>query len=204
VRRLAAAVLAAVLVAEGLPTAHEACAQVRWDAEAAAGGAGRVLASRPSGGGAASAGPVFDVAAHLALVPLVRVGLYAHEEASPLSSEGARTLRGGGVDARLAIPWLRGAVRGYLRFGLGEIAVSSSPHRVWAVPGVVATSAAGSFTEVPVGIGALYRLDRLLWLSAEVGARVGFAFGGRAYGGTSSNGTDVAALSLELGVMWGR
>ncbi len=177
-----------------------AAAQVRYDAELEEGVARRVLASRPPSGGDATFGPYLDGEVHLALAPLVRVGVYAHYETSPVSGADTRDLASGGLDARIAVPWLRGDVRGYLRVGLGEAGVFASGY---GGRRFVAAST-GSFSEVPLALGVAYRVYPKLAFTGELGARVGFGFGGGAYSAAGATGDDVLAVGLALGVAWGK
>ena len=186
--------------------AHDARGQVRTDAELLEGAELRVLSHRPLAAGDATASPTMDLEGHVALVPLLRVGAYAHYDVSPLSGEGSRQLASGGLDLRVTLPWLRGGMRAYARLGLGEVGTAVSAHVLGPNEtrgALFVPSSSGSFTEVPLALGFAYRLERSLWLTAEAGARLGFGFGGSAYGGTGS-GNDVAAIFLDAGVSWGR
>jgi hypothetical protein len=170
---------------------------VRWDAEIAEGADVRVLTSRPAGEAASGAGPSLDLSAHVALVPLVRIGVYAHHDAS---TEG-QSLSSAGLDVRVLFPWLSGGLRGYVHAGVGEALAVAPAHAL--VGGAFVSAASGSLTEVPFAVGLTYRVDPGLWLSLEAGARLGFAFGGAAYG-SGSAGDDALAVFLDAGVVWGR
>jgi hypothetical protein len=181
---------------------RDAAAQVRWDVGVAGGAAGRFLAARPPGEGEASAGPDFEAEGHVVVLPLVRLGGYLHLDESAVAGAGydvTRDIFAGGLDLRLVSPWPRRDVRVYLRAGIGEA-------RVWmpARGGAEArAAAAGYFTEAPLALGIAWRPYPPIWLTAEVGARVGFAFGGATYG-AASVGEDLAAVYGAVGVMWGR
>ena len=176
--------------------ASPAEAAVRWDTEIAEGADVRVLTSRPPGESASTAGPALDLSAHLALIPLVRIGVYAHHDAST----EARSLSSTGFDLRVLLPWVSRRVRGYVHAGIGEVLAVAPAH---ALAGAFIPSGSGSFTEVPLAVGVTYRVDPRLWLSVEAGARMGFAFGGGTYGAGSA-GDDVVAVFVETGVVWGR
>jgi len=182
---------ALAITSAALTCGHDAHAQVRWDAELEDGLMRRVLDHKPAGANDATFGPTLDAAVHLALVPLIRVGAYGHYDACPVSGEVVRTFVSGGLDARVLVPWLRGDLRGYARVGLGEAGVLEEAR------------AGGHFTEVPVAVGALYRVRRRVWVTAEIGARLGFGFGGAGYA-AQTNGEDPVGVFLDLGVMWGR
>jgi len=207
VRRALAPLSLATALASG---EHEALAQVRWDAEVQAGVERRVLTSRPPGVVDAGPGPLLAASTHVALIPLLRVGLYLAYDASPVAALDARELVSGGVDVRLLSPWPRGSRRVYVRVGLGQVGMFSSAHGLLdgraAGGSALVPAARGTFTEVPLAVGVLCRVTAPIWITAEAGARVGFGFGGGAYspGGSVTNGDDSAAMFVDLGVMWGR
>jgi hypothetical protein len=180
-------------------------AQVRWDVGVSGGAAARFLSSRPAGEGEASAGPSFEAEGHIVVFPLVRVGAYLHFDESPIAGNGfdvTRDVVAGGLDLRVGSPWPHGNARVYLRAGIGEAGVGV-PSRT-AFGGERVPGSGGRFTEVPVALGVAYRPYSPFWLTAEAGARVGFAFGGAAYGAGGSVGEDAAAVYGCVGVMWGR
>ena len=193
-----------------------ATAQVRWDADLAEGAERRVLTSRPAGGADAGFGPAMEASTHLVLVPLVRVGVYVQCDSSPVSAQESRELFSGGVDLRIVSPWPRGDLRGYARVGVGEVGTFASAHGLTdtgaSAGGRFVAGANGRFTEVPIAFGLLSRVATPLWVTAEVGARLGFAFAGPAYlpatghdgGGSVTSGNDTFAVFADVGVMWGR
>jgi len=184
---------------------RDAAAQVRWDVGAGAGVAGRFVSLRPPGEGEPSAGPSFEAVGHVVIFPLVRVGAYVHVDESPLATTDANVTRdvvAGGLDLRLVSPWPQGKTRVYLRAGIGEADVVAPSHLT--LDRVSIPSASGHFTEVPLALGIAYRPHPPFWLTAEAGARVGFAFGGGSYAAATSLGDDVVAVYLHVGVMWGR
>jgi hypothetical protein len=195
--------LVAWAIALGLSiVASDAAAQVRWDVGVGTGATERVLSSRPAMASEPSAGPTFEAEGHILVLPLVRVGGYLHFDESAIVSgafDVTRDVFAGGLDLRLVSPWPRRDVRVYLRAGLGEAGVRLPPH---GAPNAFATTT-GYFTEVPIALGIAWRPYSPFWLTAETGVRVGFAFGGAAYG-RASVGDDVAALYGTVGVMWGR
>jgi hypothetical protein len=185
-------------------TSHEAAAQVRWDVGGGVGVAGRFLSSRPAGQGEPSVGPSFEAEGHVVVLPLVRVGAYLHFDESPVagSANVTRDVFAGGLDLRLVSPWPRGNARVYLRAGIGEAGVTAPPHLSLTTDSISSTS--GHFTEVPLAVGLAYRPYAPFWLTAEAGARLGFAFGGTTYGADASLGEDKVAVYGTVGVMWGR
>ncbi len=192
--------LAALAVA--LPFAlvsSRAGAQVHWDASAELGIMKRDLLHRPSGAPQAGFGPAGQLTAHVALLPLVRVGAYIGHDISPFASDGsaggsalapsARDVTWGGLRAKLMSPWPRGDARVWLFVGFGYAGVyqrSTSTTVGFPGPGGVATErvvhgAGGGFFEVPFGLGASYKLRKPWQLCAELGARAGFGHSGSVY-----------------------
>jgi hypothetical protein len=212
-------------LAAGLALApRDAGAQVHWDAALSAGVAKRFLSEKPPGGGDAMFGPVLDLQGHVALLPLVRVGAYAHGEISPTESVApARLLFSGGVHARIHSPWPHGAWRLWLGAGFGYAAAHApgytqtvtlppDPLRPSGSVTVSVAPSGGGFFDVPVSIGVAWRPRKPFQLFAELGSRFGFAFSGSLYGENggratndptiviASEGKDVFALFLTLGV----
>jgi hypothetical protein len=188
---------------------HEARAQVRWDAEVQGGFDARWLTSRVAGVGNADIGPEIGLSGHIALVPLVRAGLYVeYEEASTIPNVATRQLFGVGLDGRVYSPWPRGDERLYGRVGIGE-RFTFAGRSVFPDGGVVG-STDGAFTEVPLAIGFTDRFAPSVSITAELGARVGFGFVGGAYHARFSPGSptiayddDTLALYFDIGVQWG-
>jgi hypothetical protein len=183
------------LVVLGLALPYrEAAAQLHWDASAQVGGMKRFLADRPSGGQDAGFGPMGQLAAHVALLPLVHVGGYFGHDISPLPiGDGtARDLTFGGVRAKGMLPFVRGAVRAWVFAGFGYAGVyqrsyGSTFEKPNPLGGTEARSgrvegAGGGFFEVPFGIGASYKLYKPWEICAELGGRVGFGQTGSVYG----------------------
>jgi hypothetical protein len=184
---------------------REAQAQVRWDAELQEGAEKRILTSKPSGGSDSRFSPSLEASGHVALIPLVRVGLYARYEASSIARQDTRQMLSGGLDVRVLFPWPQGDTRLYARIGLGKMGTYAPSHPAPDRPdSVMLAGAWGHFTEVPLAIGLVYRVSSPVWLTAEAGARVGFAFAGNAYGVAGESGDDTVALFLSAGLMWGR
>lgn len=182
---------AIALFALALPTS--AMAQLHWDASGQVGVMKRVLADRPAGGKDAGFGPVAQVSAHVALLPLVRLGAYFGYEISPIGGDtSARDIAWGGLHAKLMSPWPRGALRAWLFGGFGYAGVyarSTSAPRNFpgpaAQPSVTANALVsgthGGYFDVPFGIGASYKLRKPFELCAELGGHAGFGHHGRAY-----------------------
>lgn len=209
-----------------LLAAPAAKAQLHWDASLQAGAQKRFLVERPRGVDDAGVGPVAQLAAHVALLPLVRVGGYFGHDISPLGGDAAaRAITFGGLRAKVMSPWPRGAVRAWVFVGFGYAGVyARSYETTFLVPqpsGPAApvaarvASAGGSFFDLPFGVGASYKLRKPWELVAELGMRVGFGHTGSVYedpgpqvktpGRPDDNvlptGTDRFALGLTVGVL---
>jgi hypothetical protein len=174
----------------GLVWSSDAMAQIRWDVGVEGGAMRRGLTSRPPGQPDPGFGPMVEAQGHVALLPLLRLGAYAHLDASPIAGERARDIFAGGVDLRLVFPWPRGDWRAYARGALGE-----------------AGSREGFFTEVPLALGGAYRVVPSVWVTTELGTRLGFGFGGGDYRSSAAGGRvgyDTVAVYLTAGIMFGR
>jgi hypothetical protein len=183
-----------VLVLLVLPSvAH---AQVHWDVGAQAGAMKRFTTGGDSGAPSPGFGPTFGLQGHVALVPLVRAGLYAEQDVSPVSAEGPRTFWAGGLHFRVTPPLLSSPWRTWLFVGAGyAYAYSRGVH------------ADGGFLEVPVGLGLGRKLGAHGLLFTELGARFGVISSGRMYDRSTAGlegvpflGQDSFALGLTLGL----
>jgi hypothetical protein len=190
-----AALLSAILLAAG-----DAGAQVHWDVGAQAGVLQRFQSNQPAGAPSPIPGPVGEVHAHVAVVPMLRVGPYAAYDVSPLPSSAgvpARQFVEGGLRGKLAPPLLSGPWHTWAFLGLGY-AWAFLPG--YTVAGRPAGGIDGGILDLPAGVGVGYRLRgaRDPWeLTAELGARVGLAFFGPLY---ADGPHDSFALSLSVGV----
>ncbi len=163
-------------------------AQVHADVELEAGAEKRFLHARPPLGEDAGFGPTFELAGHLAVLPLLRAGAYVSHDISPVSGEDTREITSAGLSVRLLSPWPRGRFHAWFGAGFGYVS-AYAPSYVEAIPserGGVATAAtvegaAGGFFEVPLRIGASLRLSGPWELVLEAGARIGFGFVGSMY-----------------------
>lgn len=189
-----------------------------------AGATKRFLSSRPAGSGDAGFGPAGQLAAHVALLPLVRVGGYASYDLSPGPGDAAaRDVFAVGLRAKVLSPWPRGSFRTWALLGIGYARVHARGYdtRIDGPAGprdATVDGAGGGFAEVPIGIGASYKLRKPLELTAELGFRVGFAHHGDAYqapgaalvihdappasGAMLPPGVDRFALGLTVGVLF--
>ncbi|MCL2779463.1 MAG: hypothetical protein FWD73_15840 [Polyangiaceae bacterium] len=199
-------------------------AQVHSDVSAQVGLMKRFLTGRPSGERNAGVGPTAEIGAHIALLPLVRAGAYIGHDISP-STAAARDLTWAGARVKIVSPWPSSPFRAWLFAGFGyagvyarsyatQTTISNIGHESAPQPARV-QGASGGFFEVPLGLGASYKLRKPWELCAELGARVGFAYSGSAYkapgpelaipNAPSSHaapaGRDAFALGLTIGLL---
>jgi hypothetical protein len=174
-------------------------AQVHWDTSAEVGLEKRFLRARPPGSSDAGFGPVARVGAHVALLPLIRVGGYGSFSFSPVSNAAARLLYGGGLEFRLVPPIRLPSVHAYVFTGIGYMGA-----RAGSRDGVPA--GAGGCIDVPLGFALSYRVRKPIEIGGALGTRFSGACRGSLYDdstpppGTRSAyaGTDIFALNLSL------
>ncbi len=188
----------------------------------------RALTARPEGGPDAEFGPSVQLTAHVALIPLVRVGAYVGHDVSPMGGQtSARDVTQAGVRVKLLSPWPRGAWRAWVFAGFGyagiyarsttatRALISASPGTPPVDTEVTVQGAGGGYFDVPFGLGASYKFRRPWELSAELGVRTGFGHRGSAYvapgpevrragqaeGNALPSGKDSLAIGLTVGVL---
>jgi len=165
---------------------------VHWDAGVELGAAYRLTTGQSAGVPAPIPGPAGELHAHVALVPMVRVGGYLAFDVSPVPGFPVREIAEAGLRAKLSPPLLSGAWRDWLFVGVGYARA-------------FAAGEGGGFLDLPVGVGIGYRLRRPWELFAELEGRVGLAFAGPLYDKSAPGpyeGHDSFALSLCVGVSW--
>jgi hypothetical protein len=150
-------------------------------------------------------GPVGELQAHVALLPMLRVGPYLTHDISPLGQAPARQISELGLEARLTPPILPLPWRTWAFIGAGYARTYQPSYEFWHttlfVPG-----AGGGFVDTRLGVGLGYRLSRPWEIFVELGGRLGFAFTGSMYErsacecGVYFAGKDSFALSLSLGL----
>ena len=166
--------------------AREASAQIHGDVGVNVG-----VMDRPRMGGIGKGEPggVGEIEAHLALLPLLRVGVYASHDWSPNNVDGAAwQITSAGLHAKVLAPFVRDKFRAWFFAGFGYAGVyapsydytfdfhdESGPRHTYA------TGAGGSFFEVPLGIGFGWKFAKPWMLQAQLGARVNFGFVGSIY-----------------------
>jgi hypothetical protein len=177
------------IAAVGVFATARAEAQLHFDAGAEAGVSKRLLTDRPPGGPDAGFGAAFEVHGHIAILPLLRAGLYVAHDVAPVPGLAAREITSAGMRVKVVPPLLRGPWRTWLFAGFGYAGVYAPGYAtVYPLPSggapvpVRVAGSGGSYFEVPVGVGASYRLRKWVELTLELGARIGFGFHGSVYG----------------------
>jgi hypothetical protein len=151
-------------------------------------------------------GPVGEVRAHVALVPMLRLGPYVAHEIGLLSGAPAREITEAGVRAKVSPPLFTLPWRSWAFVGVGYARAYEPSHRVEGGAGDFVPGMAGGFLETRVGLGVGYRFDRSWEGFAELGGRIGLLYAGSMYdrGGCGCSepyqGKDSFALSLSLGL----
>jgi hypothetical protein len=217
--------LALLLAGAALFVARGARAQVRWDLGAQAGVMQRLRTGSDVAAPGPEPGPAFGVQGHLAVVPMVRVGLYASGDFSPTSDRGTRSFWEGGLHVKFTPPLLPAPWRTWVFAGFGyAYTYKTSYHHPETDPNghpvdVAYDSTHGGMLDIPAGVGLGYKLQGLsvpCVLFAELGGRFGVGFFGPMYdssntpGGLAPNsalsyaepfmGQDSFALSVSVGL----
>ena len=159
-------------------------ANVNWDVGLEAGAMKRFTTSSQTN--EPGFGPVFELQGHVALIPMLRVGLYAAQDISPMAGWPSRQFYEGGLHVKLTPPLLSSPWRTYLFAGFGAAYVHQAPN-------------GGTLLEVPAGLGLALKVRAPWELFAELGGRAGVAFLGGVYDG-GITGKDSFAVSLSVGV----
>lgn len=179
-----------------------AAAQVRWDAGADVGVMQRFPTGAAPGAPAPLPGPLGEVRAHIALLPMLRLGPYLSHEIGLQSAGPAREITAAGVRAKVTPPFLALPWRSWGFVGVGYARAYEPSH---LVGGELAAGLAGGFLETRVGVGVGYRLDRSWEFFTELGGRFGLTYAGSLYDpacgcGETYEGKDSFALALSLGL----
>ncbi len=167
-----------------LAVAADARAQVNWDFGAEVGAMKRFTTSSQTS--EPGFGPAFELQGHVALIPMLRVGLYAAQDISPMPSWPARQFYEGGLHVKLTPPLLSSPWRTYLFAGFGAAYVRQDPRE-------------GALLEAPAGLGLALKVRAPWEVFAELAGRAGVAFLGGVYDG-GITGKDSFAVSLSVGV----
>jgi hypothetical protein len=160
-----------------------ASAQVHWDAGLSAGAMQRFTTGRAPGFPFPVPGPTGELNAHIAILPLLRLGPYVSYDLSPFAGANAPPAREfveGGLRAKLSPPLLRPPWRTWVFAGIGYAGVYEPSHQV---PGgrPSAPGEGGGILDARLGLGIGYHLSRTWALFAELGGRAGIFFTGSLY-----------------------
>jgi hypothetical protein len=185
--------LALPLCGAALCASSPALAQVNTDLGLSAGAAKRFTSNVPAGVSEPGFGPAFDLRGHVAVLPMLRVGLYVSYDLSPVADEPSRSFVTGGLHVKITPPLLPTPWKAYLFTGFGGGYATSS---------LAAGSVSGGLLEVPLGLGLADRLSPSWELFVELGGRMEVATFGQMYAPSHAGfvGTDSFALSLTVGV----
>ena len=169
--------------------ARPAAAQTHWDANVQAGFSRRFFSGNPNSAGVTgSNGPTVGLEGDVAVVPLLRLGLYADYESAYTGEPKPPQAFSFGGRVKLAIPGTRGNVHWWLFTGFGAVAWEAPGYEQEEVVSLTGSSvttatadvhsASGYFFEVPVGVGGGWRFHKPWELVAELQGRFGFDMNG--------------------------
>ncbi|HEV3190785.1 MAG TPA: hypothetical protein VGY54_09835 [Polyangiaceae bacterium] len=179
-------------------------AQVHWDLGAQLGARQRLPSGRE--GPAPGPGLMGQLQAHVALLPMIRLGPYLAHDISPAPDAPDRQTTEAGLRVKLTPPLLAAPWRGWAFVGLGYARAYSPSHSAASgsgqIPGAEGTALDGAFG---VGVGARVRGPWVFF--AELAGRVGLLFAGAMYDRTPCPclrdpypGKDLFAASLAVGL----
>jgi hypothetical protein len=174
----------------------------------------RIATGGDPGGASREPGPVAELHAHLAILPMLRVGPYLSHDIAPLAGgPPSRQMTEAGLRAKLAPPILSAPWQTWAFLGVGYARAYEPSHTFettypdgLAGPGGVVPGQGGGLLEARVGLGLGYRVSRDWEPFLELGGRVGLLFAGSLYErgacgcGEPYAGKDSFALSLSLGL----
>ncbi|HEX3772487.1 MAG TPA: hypothetical protein VHV30_16530 [Polyangiaceae bacterium] len=163
-------------------------------------------------------GPVFELDVHLALLPMLRAGVYVAHDIEPLSYGPAREFTEAGLRAKLTPPLIGGPWQTWVFAGAGYARVYEPSHALYpsefagASGPVLVDGEGGGLLELRLGLGIGVRLGRGWEPFVELGGRGALAAGSlydREFctssgtgicGGEPYAGKDSFALSLSVGL----
>jgi hypothetical protein len=169
----------------------------------------RIATGGERGGPSREPGPVAELHAHLAILPMLRIGPYFAHDIAPLSGEPLRQFTEAGLRAKLSPPLFAAPWKTWGFIGVGYARVYEPSHaidRPQEPAGGFAPGQGGGLLEARLGVGLGYRLTRGWEAFLELGGRVGVVFAGSLYDpgacscGEPYAGKDSFALSLSLGL----
>ncbi len=164
-----------------LAAPRRAEAQVHWDANVHAGGIGRVFSNDVSGGVPGSIGPIVGVEGDVAIVLLLRLGVYGDYEYADTTEPSFSSVVSFGGRVKLMIPGYRRGVHWWLFSGFGAVLWNAPSYLIanqttqnpdGSSSGITTVPAAnGYFFEIPVGVGMGVRLRHPWELVVELQGR---------------------------------
>jgi hypothetical protein len=212
----------AVVPASLLAFSSTARAQVHYDVGASGALGYHVQTDVLDGNSNPGLGFVGELQAHVAVAPMVRVGLYALYDYSPRSGQPARNFLGGGLSLRILPPvfrtrctfWWIGLGLGYEEVSSGGFSTTITNSSTNAAETVSFPSVTGGELEIPLSVGVARRIAKPFVLFAEIGVRFGIASFGDYYAGRPGSdlssatdlvlpapGNDTFAFFLSGGIM---
>jgi hypothetical protein len=177
---------------------------VHWDVGVQLGVRQRVPDGRE--GAAPGPSPMGELQAHVALLPMIRIGPYLTHDVSLSSIAPNRQTTEAGFNLKLTPPLLSAPWHGWAFVGLGYARAYAPSHPVTAGSGVIpGTEGTALDTSIGIGIGARIRGPWVVF--AELAGRIGLLFGGAMYNREPCQclrdpypGRDLFAASLALGL----
>lgn len=173
---------------------------MHWDVSLTGGVLRRALIG---GSGDASIGGGAQLKGHVAIFPLIRLGLYSNLDFYPVNGgEGTRRTITFGITPKISIPGMPKHWRGGLYTGLGFAWSNSSAYELVYTPEpnrtvtTAAPSAAGTHWEVPLGFQMTYRMSKQWSLVFDTGVKFGFLFGNDLYNGRPAVRSDIGEVIL--------
>jgi hypothetical protein len=197
-------VVAAPAAAEGVP--------VRWEMSAEVVALQRFMRGADPAAPRPGVGPGAELQAHIALIPMVRVGAYVAYDGAPVPGQTWRDFVEGGLRVKWTPPILGRPWRAWLFGGVGYAwgYQSSYTRAVGAPSPEVVPGAGGGMLAVPFGVGLGLRVQSEWTVFAELGGRASLLTTGTLENEASCGcrgtfvGKDSFAAGLGLGVSWGQ
>jgi hypothetical protein len=191
----------AVVPASLLAFSTTASAQVHYDLGASVGVGEHVETDVLDGNSNPGPGFIGEIQGHVAVAPMLRVGLYALYENSPRSGQPARNFFGGGLSLRILPPifrtrcsfWWIGLGLGYEEVSSGGFNTTITNSSTNGTETVAFPSVTGGELELPLSVGFARRIAKPFVVFAEVGTRFGLASFGDYYAGRP--GSDVSSAT---------
>ncbi len=205
-RALTCAATLAVSVVAPSSTAWAQGLRLHWDVGAEFGVAQRLTTDRGAGASVPWPGPMGELHAHVALVPMVRLGAYVAHDISPARGMTAREVTAGGLRVKVTPPLLPAPWRAWVFAGAGYARAYAPSRRTPEAPEGFVPGEGGGFLDVPLGLGLGAHVRAPWTLFLELGVRLGLAFTGTMYDahrcacGTAFEGRDSFAAALAVGV----